>query len=89
MCAAPRDMAMGLYGHFISAAEDLKRLSDRLVEVNATNLQLQMKLDELEALEVSIKVHSTTHGSFKSDVKHFYAPAPGGSTGSVMCLCLA
>ncbi|XP_060773336.1 translocated promoter region b, nuclear basket protein isoform X2 [Neoarius graeffei] len=36
-------------------SEDLKRLSDRLVEVSATNMQLRLKLDELEALEVSIK----------------------------------
>ncbi|XP_058234959.1 translocated promoter region b, nuclear basket protein isoform X2 [Hemibagrus wyckioides] len=36
-------------------SDDLKRLTDRLVEVNATNLQLRLKLDELEALEVSIK----------------------------------
>lgn len=41
----------------ISASEDLKRLSDRLVDVSATNMQLRMKLDEMEALEVSIKVH--------------------------------
>lgn len=40
----------------ISPSEDLKRLSDRLVEVSATNMQLRLKLDELEALEVSIKV---------------------------------
>lgn len=42
---------------FISASDDLKRLTDRLVEVSATNLQLRLKLDELEALEISIKVH--------------------------------
>lgn len=42
---------------FVSPLEDLKRLSDRLVEVNATNMQLRLKLGELEALEVSVKVH--------------------------------
>ncbi|KAF4082461.1 hypothetical protein AMELA_G00151390 [Ameiurus melas] len=36
-------------------SEDLKRLGDRLADVSATNMQLQLKVDQLEALEVSIK----------------------------------
>uniref|UniRef100_A0A673K0J1 Nucleoprotein TPR n=1 Tax=Sinocyclocheilus rhinocerous TaxID=307959 RepID=A0A673K0J1_9TELE len=35
--------------------EDLKLLNDRLVEVNAEKMQFQLKLDESEATEVSIK----------------------------------
>ncbi|KAI5627611.1 nucleoprotein TPR [Silurus asotus] len=46
-------------------SEDLKRLGDRLVEVNATNLQLKMKIDELEALEVSIKYKEKRMGQEK------------------------
>ncbi|XP_072536890.1 translocated promoter region b, nuclear basket protein isoform X2 [Salminus brasiliensis] len=38
-----------------SQSEDLKRLNDRLVEANAAKMQLQLKLDDLEASEVSIK----------------------------------
>uniref|UniRef100_A0A672QBG3 Nucleoprotein TPR n=1 Tax=Sinocyclocheilus grahami TaxID=75366 RepID=A0A672QBG3_SINGR len=36
-------------------SEDLKRLNDRLVEVSAEKMQFQLKLDESEATEVSIK----------------------------------
>ncbi|XP_051511668.1 nucleoprotein TPR-like isoform X2 [Myxocyprinus asiaticus] len=36
-------------------SEDLKRLNDRLVEVNAEKMQLQLRLDKLEASEVSVK----------------------------------
>ena len=36
--------------------EDVKRLSNKLVEVSTSKLELQMKLDELESSEVSIKV---------------------------------
>ncbi|KAI1891474.1 hypothetical protein AGOR_G00144190 [Albula goreensis] len=36
-------------------SEDLKRLSDKFVETNAAKLELQLKLDELQASEVSIK----------------------------------
>uniref|UniRef100_A0A671P8E8 Nucleoprotein TPR n=1 Tax=Sinocyclocheilus anshuiensis TaxID=1608454 RepID=A0A671P8E8_9TELE len=36
-------------------SEDLKHLNDRLVEVNAEKMQFQLKLDESEATEVSIK----------------------------------
>ncbi|KAF4099651.1 translocated promoter region b, nuclear basket protein isoform X2 [Onychostoma macrolepis] len=36
-------------------SEDLKRLNDRLVEVSSEKMQLQLKLDESEATEVSIK----------------------------------
>uniref|UniRef100_A0A8C1SG41 Nucleoprotein TPR n=1 Tax=Cyprinus carpio TaxID=7962 RepID=A0A8C1SG41_CYPCA len=35
--------------------EDLKRLNDRLVEVSSEKMQFQLKLDESEATEVSIK----------------------------------
>ncbi|XP_061093863.1 translocated promoter region b, nuclear basket protein isoform X2 [Conger conger] len=35
--------------------EDLKRLSDKLVETNAAKVELQLKLDELQSSEVSIK----------------------------------
>ncbi|XP_036378661.1 translocated promoter region b, nuclear basket protein isoform X2 [Megalops cyprinoides] len=35
--------------------EDLKRLSDKLVETNAGKMELQLKLDELQSSEVSIK----------------------------------
>ncbi|KAJ8376133.1 hypothetical protein SKAU_G00067130 [Synaphobranchus kaupii] len=35
--------------------EDLKRLSDKLVEANAAKMELQLKLDELQSSEVSIK----------------------------------
>ncbi|TSW21800.1 Nucleoprotein TPR [Bagarius yarrelli] len=40
---------------FLFALEDLKRISNRLVDVNATNMKLRLKVDELETLEVSIK----------------------------------
>lgn len=36
--------------------EDLKRLNDKLVETNAEKMNLQLKLDELQSSEVSIKV---------------------------------
>ncbi|XP_016391450.1 nucleoprotein TPR-like [Sinocyclocheilus rhinocerous] len=36
-------------------SQDLKLLNDRLVEVNAEKMQFQLKLDESEATEVSIK----------------------------------
>ncbi|GCB68181.1 hypothetical protein scyTo_0008188 [Scyliorhinus torazame] len=35
--------------------EDLKRLNDKLVEANSTKIDLQLKLDELQVTEVSIK----------------------------------
>lgn len=41
---------------FFFFLEDLKRLNDRLVEVNAERMQLQLKLDGSEASEISIKV---------------------------------
>lgn len=37
-------------------AEDLRQCNDKLVEVNSSKMALQMKLDELEAAEVNIKV---------------------------------
>lgn len=37
-------------------AEDLRQCNDKLVEVNSSKMTLQMKLDELEAAEVNIKV---------------------------------
>lgn len=44
--------------HVISVAplDDLRQLNDKLVEVNTSKMALQMKLDELEAAEVNIKV---------------------------------
>lgn len=36
--------------------DDLKQLNDKLVEVSTSKLALQMKVDELEAVEVNIKV---------------------------------
>uniref|UniRef100_A0A3B3T983 Nucleoprotein TPR n=1 Tax=Paramormyrops kingsleyae TaxID=1676925 RepID=A0A3B3T983_9TELE len=36
-------------------SEDLKRLNDKLVETNAEKMDLQLKLDELQSSEVSIK----------------------------------
>lgn len=40
----------------ISLPDDLRQLNDKLVEVNTSKITLQMKLDELEAAEVNIKV---------------------------------
>lgn len=40
----------------ISLPDDLRQLNDKLVEVNTSKMTLQMKLDELEAAEVNIKV---------------------------------
>ena len=39
-----------------SSPEDTRKLNDKLVEVSASKMGLQMKLDELEAAEVNIKV---------------------------------
>lgn len=36
--------------------DDLKQLNDKLVEVSSSKLGLQMKVDELEAVQVNIKV---------------------------------
>lgn len=36
--------------------DDLKQLNDKLVEVSTSKLALQMKVDELEAVQVNIKV---------------------------------
>ncbi|XP_066532644.1 translocated promoter region b, nuclear basket protein isoform X3 [Hoplias malabaricus] len=38
-----------------SQNEDIKRFNDKLVEANAAKMQLQLKLDDLEASEVAIK----------------------------------
>lgn len=38
--------------------EDLKRLNEKLVETNTIKMELQLKLDELQASEVSIQVSS-------------------------------
>lgn len=38
-------------------ADDFRQLNDKLVEVNSSKMALQMKLDELEAAEVNIKVN--------------------------------
>lgn len=47
-----------LYIRVISFAlpDDLRQLNDKLVEVNSSKMTLQMKLDDLEAAEVNIKV---------------------------------
>lgn len=36
--------------------DDLKQLNDKLVEVSTSKLALQMKVDELEGVQVNIKV---------------------------------
>lgn len=41
---------------FVLSAEDLRQHNDKLVELNSSKMALQMKLDELEAAEVNIKV---------------------------------
>lgn len=41
---------------FIFSSEDLQRLNDKVAEVNASKMGLQLKLDELESSEVNIKV---------------------------------
>lgn len=43
---------------FISVVppDDLRQLNDKLAEVNASKMALQMKQDELETAEVNIKV---------------------------------
>lgn len=41
---------------FLLSAEDLRQHNDKLVELNSSKMALQMKLDELEAAEVNIKV---------------------------------
>uniref|UniRef100_A0A4W5PL87 Nucleoprotein TPR n=1 Tax=Hucho hucho TaxID=62062 RepID=A0A4W5PL87_9TELE len=40
---------------FIFSSEDLQRLNDKVAEVNASKMGLQLKLDELESSEVNIK----------------------------------
>lgn len=40
----------------VLSAEDLRQHNDKLVELNSSKMALQMKLDELEAAEVNIKV---------------------------------
>lgn len=42
---------------FFSPADDFRQLNDKLVEVNSSKMALQMKLDQLEAAEVNIKVN--------------------------------
>lgn len=41
---------------FCLSTEDLRQHNDKLVELNSSKMALQMKLDELEAAEVNIKV---------------------------------
>lgn len=36
--------------------DDLKQLNDKLVEVSASKLALQVKVDELESVQVNVKV---------------------------------
>ena len=40
----------------VASPDDFRQLNDKLVEVNTSKMALQMKLDELEAAEVNIKV---------------------------------
>lgn len=40
----------------VALPDDFRQLNDKLVEVNTSKMALQMKLDELEAVEVNIKV---------------------------------
>lgn len=40
----------------ILPTDDLRQLNDKLAEVNTSKMSLQVKLDELEAAEVNIKV---------------------------------
>lgn len=49
----------GHHLHYLlfSPADDFRQLNDKLVEVNSSKMALQMKLDELEAAEVNIKVN--------------------------------
>lgn len=49
---------------FVVPPDDLRQLNDKLVEVNTSKMALQMKLDELEAAEVNIKVRHTVILSF-------------------------
>lgn len=51
--------------YFLSA-EDLRQCNDKLVEVNSSKMALQMKLDELEAAEVNIKVCNVLVWDYKS-----------------------
>lgn len=42
--------------HCPTIAEDLKRTSDKLLETNTAKMELQLKLDEIQSAEVSVKV---------------------------------
>jgi len=42
-----------------ASKDDLRQLNDKLVEASASKMALQIKLDELEAAEVNIKVSET------------------------------
>lgn len=49
------------------STEDLRQHNDKLVELSSSKMALQMKLDELEAAEVNIKViHILVLGVFIS-----------------------
>lgn len=41
---------------FLVPLDDLRQLNDKLVEVSASKMSQQLRLDELEAAEVNIKV---------------------------------
>lgn len=51
--------------------EDVKRLNEKLKESNTTRGDLQLKLDELQASDVSVKVSnvSTKQHSLKTPLK--------------------
>uniref|UniRef100_A0A673JY30 Nucleoprotein TPR n=1 Tax=Sinocyclocheilus rhinocerous TaxID=307959 RepID=A0A673JY30_9TELE len=54
-CKLGKECIMYSFSSSFFFLEDLKLLNDRLVEVNAEKMQFQLKLDESEATEVSIK----------------------------------
>lgn len=48
--------------------DDLKHLNDKLVEVSTSKLALQVKLDELEAVQVNVKVSNISVNCFYNKV---------------------
>lgn len=41
--------------------EDVKRLNEKLAESNKFKMELQLKLDEIQSSEASLKVHTRFH----------------------------
>lgn len=54
-CLVPLSFGESFENSFLSFLEDVKRLSEKLKESNATKGDLQLKLDELQASDVSVK----------------------------------